>query len=386
MNPIDLNDYEVQQCLLGRRPAALLTATDCQAYAGRRLLVTGAGGSVGSELARQLAACGPRWLTLVDQSEYQLFRIGRELAERWPELAVEAVLADVTAERLIERACQIGRPDVVFHAAAYKHVTMLERAVCSAVQANVVGTIATARAAREVGADFVLVSTDKAAGPRSVMGATKRAAELVALMLASVAFRTITVRFGNILGSSGSVVETWLACLRRGRPLPVTDLEATRYFMTGSEAASLLLKANLVAGSGDTCWLDMGRSVPIIDLARRLAARATPGVEPRFEVIGLRAGEKRREELADQWLDLKPTSDPRILVASPGVLSHDALRSRLQELLVNSQRHDALGTLADLKALVPEFQPSEAAWAAAALETSGASVASTPTGEVRLIA
>ena len=213
---------EVQQRLLDRSVRDVLTLRDRAALCGQRVLVTGAGGSVGSELSRQLAACGPATLTLLDHSEYALFRIEQELRQPFPAVAIDAVIGDVSRRVDIGAACRMARPHVVYHAAAYKHVTIAERAIVPAARANVIGTVETVRAARESGARFVLISSDKAAEPRSVMGATKRCAELVALAAADGAFRPIVLRFGNVLGSSGSLVEVMSRCVHEGRNIPVT--------------------------------------------------------------------------------------------------------------------------------------------------------------------
>ena len=240
-----------QERLLGRRVDAILTTHDSGGFAGRRVLITGGGGSVGSELARQIAGCQPAQLVLFDHAEYNLFRVEAELREMFPGLPLTVHLGDVSRKVDILQACHEAQPHIVFHAAAYKHVTLAERSVVAAARTNVLGTVQTLKAAREVGARFVFISSDKAAESRSVMGATKRFAELVTLDQSTPRFKTIVTRFGNILGSSGSVVEIMLRCVERGRPVPVTDPEATRFFMTGEEAASLVMKAAQIgAGRG----------------------------------------------------------------------------------------------------------------------------------------
>src|SRR5262245_39929636 len=209
--------------LLGRSARARVGPAERQTLCGQRVLITGAAGSIGSELAREVAACEPAVLGLVDQSELGLFNIERELDARFPEAAPIGILADVSRRPAKPRTCELIRPDVVYHAAAYKHVTMAERAAASAALVNVIGTAEAAAAAASVGARFVLVSSDKAADPMSVMGATKRFAERVALAMASPAFRPLVVRFGNVIGSSGSVVQIMREHIRAGRPLPLTD-------------------------------------------------------------------------------------------------------------------------------------------------------------------
>jgi len=362
---IAFSDRELEW-LMDRPVCRLLTAADRRSFRGRRVLITGAGGSIGSELARQIAACEPEELTLFDNSELNLFQIERELRQVSPNLRCHAVLGDVS-RRAIRHTILARRPHVVYHAAAYKHVTMLERAVCPAVEANVLGTVAVVDAAKEVGARFVLISSDKAAAPESVMGATKRLAELVALSRVSDLFRPIVVRFGNVLGSSGSVLTIMRDAIRSGRPVPITEPDATRYFMTAGEAVSLVIKADLLAQRPETYWLDMGDPVRIGDLADRmmqLEERAGFAPVP-LDVIGLRAGEKLREELTTQGLRMCRTTHRRIWVATqaPGDRSHIARAERRLRLRV--ARFDAAGALAWLAAAVPEFRVSPEASAMA---------------------
>jgi O-antigen biosynthesis protein WbqV len=368
---IDILDAGVQERLIGRPACDSLTRTERSGYGNQRVLITGAGGSVGSELVRRLAACGPARLTLIDQSEYNLFHIEREVAARWPEIRVDAVLGDITRPRIIQTACASTQPDVVFHAAAYKHVTMLERDVCAGVQANVLGTLATAQAARSAGARYVLISSDKAVNPRSVMGATKRLAELVTLAQGDTRFRPVIVRFGNVLGSSGSVLELMADCLRRGLPIPITHADATRYFMTAGEAATLVLRADLLRIGGEICWLDMGRPVRIIDLASRLnELAAASGMLPvPIETIGLRAGEKIDEELTVRGMNLSRTDHARVWIAHQGPVDADLIRRAIRTLRMDVSRGDGLSALSDLCAAVPEYEPSADARRAAGCAT-----------------
>lgn len=368
----------LQEVLLGRPERTVLTAADRRQFRGQRVLVTGAGGSVGAELSRQIAVCAPGRLTLVEQSEYLLFRLERELAERFPQLRIEPVLADVTRLADLRQTFRIARPHVVYHAAAYKHVTMTERAVCAAIRTNVFGTANATRAAADVGARIVVVSTDKAAQPASVMGATKRVAELASLVHASRTFRPVVVRFGNILGSSGSLLEIMLEHLRDRRPIPITDAAATRYFMTPREAVSLVMKADLLGRGSEIYWLDMGEPVAILDLASRLMEwAASHGKSPvPLEFIGLRPGEKLREELTTQGLELCRTRHRRVWVARQPPIDRAAITRVLRALREDVRRGDALTALADLKAAVPEFMPSRHAreLAAASALSHGAAV------------
>lgn len=353
--------------LLDRPVRQLLTGADRRRYAGRRLLITGAGGSVGSELARQLADCAPALLTLVDQSELHLFEIAGELAERAPGVLVEPVLADITHERRIGRVVAASAPDVVFHAAAYKHVSMMERDVCAAVATNVLGTANVVAASREAGARFVLISSDKAAAPRSVMGATKRLAEFVALAESSRGARAIVVRFGNILGSSGSLLAIFRDRIRQGLPLALTDPGATRYVMTAGEAVSLVMKADLLARRPETYWLDMGEPVEIGPLTDRLLAMEEAAGHARVpvRVVGLGPGEKRCEELTTQGLRMCPTAHRRIWVARQRPDDGAAVREVVAGLRRLVEEGDAVATLDRLAAAVPDYLASDDARAQA---------------------
>lgn len=308
---------------------------------GRTVLVTGAGGSIGSELARQVFELDPARLVLLDRAEGPLYDIERELdllarrdsgtaaRDGRPRAALVDRLGNVAALDAMRAVVAAERPVLVLHAAAYKHVPMMEEHPADAVYTNVGGTLATLRAAAEGGVErFVLVSTDKAVAPTSVMGATKRLAELA---VAEVARRTgrpyVTVRFGNVLGSSGSVVPLFQRQLREGVPLTVTHPEMTRYFMTIPEASRLILEAALLGDPGDLFVLDMGEPVRIVDLARDLARLAgrNPESVP-IEYIGLRPGEKLHEALFYDAEAVAPTRHPQVLRATPGEAPAGALR------------------------------------------------------------
>jgi FlaA1/EpsC-like NDP-sugar epimerase len=356
-----------QEALLGRRVEALLTADDRRAFEGRVCLITGGGGSVGAELARQVAACRPALVALVDHSEPALFQIEQELTEHWPSARVEPLLCDITRTATIRRIVRRIAPDVVFHAAAYKHVTMAERAICATARVNVIGTHAVAAAASDVGAEFVLISSDKAASPRSVMGATKRLAELITLALPAGGRRRIVVRFGNILASSGSFVEIARARIRTGQPVLVTDPDATRFFMTVAEAASLVMKASTLARDGETFWLDMGEQIRIGDLARRLldsAARSGFRAVP-IKVVGLRPGEKLNEQLASHGLQMERTAHPRIWVAHQKMVSSPVPADAFRRLRSALRHDDAQAVLKVLTNTVADFVPSTFACAIA---------------------
>jgi FlaA1/EpsC-like NDP-sugar epimerase len=363
-----------QQHLLGRRVRSILTRADRRTLGGQRVLVTGAGGSVGSELARQLARCRPARLVLLDHSEYALFAIERELRHAHPRLSLEAVIGDVSRGADMRAVCAAERPDVVFHAAAYKHIMLTELAVLPAVRTNVLGALEAAMAARRLGARFVLISSDKAAQPTSVMGATKRLAEVVVLGLASPTFRPVAVRFGNILGSSGSLVEIMRRCVHEGRAIPVTDPDATRFFMTAEEAVSLVMKADIIGRRAQVFWLDMGAPIRIGDLAERFVAWAAgEGQTPKgVEIIGLRPGEKLCEELATQGMAMRCTAHPHIWSARQRRVPAARVASAVRDL----RRAVAAGAAADaltvLQDAVDDFAASAAARGAASATQSAA--------------
>jgi FlaA1/EpsC-like NDP-sugar epimerase len=365
---------EMEERLLGRPVREVLATADRQALAGRRVLVTGAGGSVGSELSRQLASCQPALLSLFDHSEYALFRVTRELRRDYPDVAIHAVLGDVTRRADVRAIVADTRPQVVYHAAAYKHVAMTESCLVPALRTNVLGTVEVARAARDAGARLVLISSDKAAEARSVMGASKRLAELATLDLSTPTFRPVVVRFGNILGSSGSVIEIMLDALRRDRPIPITDMDATRFFMTAAEAVSLVLKAELLGLRTDVFWLDMGQAVRIGDLVERFIDHVVSlgGTRVGIQVIGLRPGEKMREELTTQALAMEPTAHERIWSARQRYMSRDLVRRAIRELRGACAAGHSGRVLRAVTAVVDDFTPSTAALSAASVPQSGA--------------
>ncbi|MFP5378597.1 MAG: polysaccharide biosynthesis protein [Vicinamibacteria bacterium] len=361
-------DDQTLAAILGREERELLSEWDRERLAGARVLITGAGGSVGGALAKVVARCQPEMLTLLDHSEYALFRVEQELARVAPGVTVVPLLGDVVRRRSLRQAFERTFPDVVYHAAAYKHVTMTERAVAPAIEVNVFGTLNVARTAREYAARLVLVSTDKAAQPASVMGATKRLAEMVVMAQEDSDFRPVAVRFGNILGSSGSLIEIVADAIRAGRPIPLTDPQATRYFMTAREAVSLVLKADLLGQGGEIYWLDMGEPVRVLDIVDRMRHLAIERGERSvpIQVVGLRPGEKQREELTTQGLDLGPTPHRRIWKARQPALDRARIARVVRAMREDLRRGDVLAALQDLAAAVPEYTPSKQAWQQAA--------------------
>ena len=286
---------------------------------GRRILVTGAGGSIGSEICRQVAQCDPERLTLFEKHEASLYHIERELRERCPEMALDAVIGDVRDAARVEEVLDQRRPHLIFHAAAYKHVPMMERNPWEAVRTNVLGTKVMAEAAERAGVEtFVLISTDKAVEPVSVMGASKRMAELALRGIAAHArARFLTVRFGNVLGSSGSVVPLFREEIERGGPVTVTHEQVTRWFMTVPEAVQLILEAADLGRGGEVFVLDMGKPIRIVDLATSLIRQygLEPGTDVPLVFTGLRPGERLFEKLFNDHEVVWKTRHPRILMA-----------------------------------------------------------------------
>ena len=355
--------------LLGRTQKVLDRDAMAALIGGRRLLVTGAGGTIGSELVRQCAAYQPAHLTLFDNGEYNLYRIDRELDERHPELSRTALLGDVRDRGRLERAFARERPDLVFHAAAFKHVPLSEANPNETVLTNVLGTYRVAQACRDSSAaTMVLISTDKAVRPASVMGATKRLAEMVCQALAAAETdraeptRFVTVRFGNVLGSTGSVVPLFQRQIADGGPLTVTHAEATRFFMTEREAVELVLQASADSREGDQAGriyvLDMGEPVRIRDLARQMIRLA--GLRPDEDVAltytGLRPGEKLTEELFEESEAPVATAREGILLAAPSEVRHETLAPELERLFAAAQARRTEDTLAALHRLVPGYR------------------------------
>ncbi len=339
---------------------------------GKRVLVTGAGGTIGSELARQVAALGPEQLLLLDNGEYALWQIDLELGETHPAVARRALIADIRDEARMRALCAEFRPELVFHAAALKHVPMVEANPLEGLLTNAFGTRIVADAARAAGARLmVLISTDKAVNPTSVMGASKRLAEMYCQALDIRArgdgegMRCVTVRFGNVLGSTGSVVPLFQRQLERGGPLTVTHPDMQRYFMTVREAVGLVLQASVV-GAGDPgevkdggiFVLDMGKPVKIVDLARQMIRLA--GLKPEQDVeirfTGLRPGEKLFEELFHGKEPPRATAYPGLLMAEPRTADAAIVGRVLEEIATQARAGGRAQALAILSRMVPEFE------------------------------
>ena len=366
VEPIAIED------LLGRPQAVLDRAAMARLIRGRRVLVTGAGGTIGSELARQVAALSPVRLVVVDNSEFLLYAIDGELRGRWPELAVQPLLGDVRDRRRLDAIMARERPQIVFHAAALKHVTMVESNPVEGVLTNVVGSRNVAEAARACGVGLVvMISSDKAVDPASVMGATKRLAEGFCQALdldearrPAPGTRFVTVRFGNVLGSTGSVVPLFTRQLAEGGPLTVTHPEVSRFFMTVREAVELVLEASAADDGhlrGKIFVLDMGEPIRIVDLARqmiRLAGRR-PDKDVEIRYIGLRPGEKLHEALFHADEAAVPTRNPALRLAAPRTADYAVLARSIDELEEQARAGNEARVLDLLRRLVPEYHAAE---------------------------
>ena len=357
--------------LLGRPRTQLDRDAMAELIRGKRVLVTGAGGSIGSELVRQISDFGPAALTLVESSEYALYTIDMEIAERHPELARDPVIADVRDRDRLAAVFDAARPELVFHAAALKHVPLVEANPFEGVRTNVVGTANVAEACRASGVrTMVMISSDKAVNPTNVMGATKRLAEQVCQSFDTVgardgATRFVVVRFGNVLGSTGSVVPLFQRQLAAGGPLTVTHPDMKRYFMTVPEAVELVLEAS-VLGSRDATHagrifvLDMGEPVRIMDLAKQMIRLAglRPQIDVEIAITGLRPGEKLFEELFHSGEELLPTEYKGVLLAAPRVADAEEVAGAVLSLAESCRRGDRVAVVDTITRLVPEYRPS----------------------------
>jgi FlaA1/EpsC-like NDP-sugar epimerase len=356
--------------LLGRPQTSLDRVAMGRLIEGKRILVTGAGGSIGSELVRQVSAFSPAHLWLFDNSELNLYAIDLELAGRRPDLSRGAVLGDVRDRDRIFALIGEAALDIVFHAAALKHVPLVETNVAEGVMTNVVGTVNVADACRQAGTPLmVMVSTDKAVNPTSVMGATKRIAESYCQALdgergGGEGTRFVTVRFGNVLGSTGSVVPLFQKQLANGGPLTVTDPAMTRYFMTVREAVELILQASALGGDGalhvgKIFVLDMGEPVRIVDLAKQVIRLAglRPEVDIKIDIVGMRPGEKLAEEKFHGGEPLVATQCKGILLAAPRFVDGAELARAIGDLADAARRLDAHEVTEMMRRLVPEYEP-----------------------------
>ncbi|MFQ5461186.1 MAG: polysaccharide biosynthesis protein [Phycisphaerae bacterium] len=349
--------------LLGREPVELDTSQIGAQLCGKKVLITGAGGSIGSEICRQVAAFAPACMVLVERSENALFEIHRELRRSFASLDILPCVADIADAARVGRVFDAQKPTIIFHAAAHKHVPMMEENVGEAIKNNIGGTATVATAAIECGAQtMVMVSTDKAVNPTSVMGCTKRIAEMYVQGLAGRDGRTlrtnfITVRFGNVLGSSGSVVPIFKQQIADGGPVTVTHPEMVRFFMTIPEAAQLVLQAGTMGAGGEIYVLHMGDPVRIVDLARDMITLSglRPGIDIEIEFSGVRPGEKLYEELSGEGEDIGDTPHPKIGIWKHRPEQWDVVQSGIERLLATADTASPAELRAGLQSLVPEY-------------------------------
>jgi FlaA1/EpsC-like NDP-sugar epimerase len=347
--------------VLGRKPVRLELDEIRKKIENKVALITGAGGSIGSELVRQCATFFPRKLVLLERSENDLFKLCMELNDKFPNLNYVPTVGDILDVGVLREIFALHRPQSVFHAAAYKHVPMMESNCFQAVTNNIFGTynVAVVSTQYEV-EDFVMISSDKAVNPTNIMGVTKRVAELIILGLQRQKTRFMAVRFGNVLGSNGSVLPIFKEQIANGGPVTVTHPEAKRYFMTIPEAVQLVLQASTMGNGGEIFVLDMGEAVNIVDLAQNLIKLS--GYEPHREIkiafTGLRPGEKLFEELQLEGEGIKPTSHEKIRVLDGGEPDFIQVRMWLDDLSALVEAKNVSGLILKLKQIVPEYRPS----------------------------
>lgn len=329
---------------------------------GKRVLITGAAGSIGSEIMRQVASFNPYQLILVDQAETPLHDIRLELQDKWRDVNAETIIANISNVTRMEKIFKEYRPQYIFHAAAYKHVPMMEDNVSESIQINVNGTRNLTDLAEKYGAEkFVMISTDKAVNPTNVMGCSKRICEIYVQSLAKKLQQEeghhtqfITTRFGNVLGSNGSVIPRFRDQIQHGGPVTVTHPEIIRYFMTIPEACRLVLEAGSMGNGGEIYIFDMGRPVKILDLAKRMI-KLSGRTNIKIEFTGLRHGEKLYEELLNQKEMTKPTYHEKIMIANVREYDYEDVKERIQHLIDISYSYDQMKIVAAMKDIVPEF-------------------------------
>jgi FlaA1/EpsC-like NDP-sugar epimerase len=350
---VDIND------LLGREIVQLDLQLIEKFVKGKTVIVTGAGGSIGSEMCRQLCVFEPKRLLLVEQAENPLFYIERELCKQFPSVSIEAVVCNITDSMRVSQVFCEHKPQVVIHAAAHKHVPLMELNSSEAVKNNVLGTQTVADAADACNStNFVMISTDKAVNPTSIMGSTKRIAEMYIQDLNRTSKTDfVTVRFGNVLGSDGSVVPIFKRQIAEGGPVTVTHPDMQRYFMTIPEASQLVLQAAAMGKGGEIFLLDMGEPVKIVDLARELITLSgfRPGEDIEIAFTGLRPGEKLFEELSIEGEDMQRTRHPKISIWKNIPTDRDVLRKGIAELFKLSKTEGRAAIVDKIRQLVPEY-------------------------------
>ena len=361
LNRTQLKEIQIED-LLQREPIEVDIHKIASHLEGKRVMITGAAGSIGSEIMRQVASFNPYKLILVDQAETPLHDIRLELQDRWRDIDAETIVADISNPTRIEAIFREYKPQYIFHAAAYKHVPMMEDNVSESIQVNVAGTRILADFAVKYGAEkFVMISTDKAVNPTNVMGCSKRICEIYVQSLAKKlqekgegTVQFITTRFGNVLGSNGSVIPRFRDQIQRGGPVTVTHPEIIRYFMTIPEACRLVLEAGSMGNGGEIYIFDMGKPVKIVDLAKRMIS-LSGRTDVKIEFTGLRHGEKLYEELLNVKELTKPTYHDKIMIATVREYDYDEVKERIQNLIEMSYTYDQMKIVAAMKDIVPEF-------------------------------
>ena len=356
-----LKEIQIED-LLQRNPIEIDIHKVASHLEGKRVMITGAAGSIGSEIMRQVTSFNPYKLILVDQAETPLHDIRLELQDRWRDIDAETIIADISNVTRMEEIFRRYKPQYIFHAAAYKHVPMMEDNVSESIQVNVYGTRTVADLAVKYGAEkFVMISTDKAVNPTNVMGCSKRICEIYVQSLAKKLLaegghvtQFITTRFGNVLGSNGSVIPRFRDQIQRGGPVTVTHPEIIRYFMTIPEACRLVLEAGSMGNGGEIYIFDMGKPVRIVDLAKRMIS-LSGRTDVKIEFTGLRHGEKLYEELLNVKELTKPTYHEKIMIATVREYDYDEVNERIQKLIDVSYTYDQMKIVAAMKDIVPEF-------------------------------
>jgi FlaA1/EpsC-like NDP-sugar epimerase len=366
-----IRDVAVED-LLGRVPVSLEQDRIKAKLEGRTILVTGAAGSIGSEICRQIARFRPESIIGFDIAESPVFHLQREIARSYPEIVFHGEIGSIQNTARLSEVMERYRPSVVFHAAAYKHVPLMERHLFEAIENNVFGTLNVVEAARAHGvSEFVMISSDKAVRPANVMGATKRVAELVVRAFQPPNGRYVSVRFGNVLGSNGSVVPIFKEQIARGGPVTVTHPEMRRYFMTIPEACQLVLQASTMGNGGEVFVLDMGEPVKILDLAQNLILLSglRPDADIKIEFSGVRAGEKLYEELNGAEEDLIQTHHEKISVFAGETRPRHEIEAHLREFRRHCVNRNPEQLMTELRSLVTEYHPAGQAVAAQAVSS-----------------
>lgn len=361
LNRTQLKDIQIED-LLQRNPIEIDIHKVASHLEGKRVMITGAAGSIGSEIMRQVASFNPYKLILVDQAETPLHDIRLELQDRWRDIDAATIIADISNATRMEDIFKEFKPQYIFHAAAYKHVPMMEDNVSESIQVNIFGTRTVADLAVKYGAEkFVMISTDKAVNPTNVMGCSKRICEIYVQSLAKKLQREgghvtqfITTRFGNVLGSNGSVIPRFRDQIQRGGPVTVTHPEIIRFFMTIPEACRLVLEAGSMGNGGEIYIFDMGKPVKIVELAKRMIS-LSGRTDVKIEFTGLRHGEKLYEELLNVKELTKPTYHEKIMIATVREYDYDEVKERIQKLIDVSYTYDQMKIVAAMKDIVPEF-------------------------------